>query len=288
MTRLAFLEGQAGNVGSTGMSDAAIKLTLEQALSELESRLLSASKAAKSALGELKRAQNGARLGQMRDLNRSLAEGREAARRLAEEMAVAAASWTFDVEPYLADGGYLEELLLEADRAGLKLFERDGRIYCFPMLLTVSGKDAAVMIDRKPERRLRPRQLVKTLADRQKRPQRFNEQKLLETLFDAYSRLGGRFLRDWTPHASSSGPVVPLIAIYELLTLLPGAERSYPKEEFARDIHLLDRQPDLRTRDGWRFALPAATGTKIGGRRLTVIDQQGREKTYVGIRFSKE
>jgi hypothetical protein len=270
------------------MSDAALKPSLERALGELEGRLASASKAAKSALGELKRAQNSARLGQIRELNRSLAEGREAAKRLAEEMAVAATSWTFDIDPYLADGGYLEELLLEAHRVGLKLFERDGRIYCFPMLLTLSGKDAAVMIDRKPERRLRPRELVKILSDRQKRPQRFNEQKLLETLFDAYGRLGSRFLRDWTPQASGNGPVVPLIAIYELLTLLPGAERAYPKEEFARDIHLLDRQPDLRTRDGRRFALPAATGTKTGGRRLTVIDQQGRERVYVGIRFSKE
>src|SRR6266849_6085626 len=124
MTGLAFLAGQAGNVGSTGMSDAAMKPSLERALSELESRLASASKAAKSALDELKRAHNGARLGQMRDLSKSLAEGREAARRFAEEMTVAAASWTFEAEPYLADGGYLEELLLEADRAGLKLFER--------------------------------------------------------------------------------------------------------------------------------------------------------------------
>jgi hypothetical protein len=32
------------------------------------------------------------------------------------------------------------------------------------MLLTLSGKDIAVMIDRKPERRLRPRELVKLLS----------------------------------------------------------------------------------------------------------------------------
>jgi hypothetical protein len=95
-------------------------------------------------------------------------------------------------------------------------------------------------------------------------------------------------LRDWTPEVGGNGPVVPLIQIYELLTLLPGSEREYPKEEFARDIHLLDRQPDLRTKDGRRFALPAATGTKVTGQRLTVVDQQGAEKIYVGIRFDKE
>lgn len=263
-------------------------LTLEQALSDLESQLVSASKAAASALAELKKARNSAKVGQLRDLNKSLAEGRHAATRFAEEMADADGAWKFDVEAYFSDGGYLKELLQEADRAGLKLFERDGRMYCFPMLLTLSTKEVAILIDRKPERRLRPQELVKMLMARQKRPQRLQEQKLLETLFEAYRRLGGRFLREWTPETRGNGPVVPLVAIYELLTLLPGSERDYPKEEFARDIHLLDRRPDLRTRDGRRFALPAATGTKAGGQRLAVIDQQGGEKAYVGIRFDKE
>jgi hypothetical protein len=260
-------------------------MVLEQALSALEGQLAVASKDAKSALSALKKVQSSARVGQLRDLTKALVEGRNAAKRFAEAMATVDSSWTIEIQPYFADGGYLKELLQEAERAGLKLFERDGLVYCFPMLLTLSGKDAAVMVDRKPEHRLRPRELVRVLLARQKRPQRFNEQKLLETLFDAYSRLGGR---DWTPAMHGNGPVVPLIDIYELLTLLPGSEREYPKEEFARDIHLLDRKPDLRTKDGRRFALPAATGTKIVRRRMTVVDQEGNEKTYVGIRFDKE
>jgi len=263
-------------------------ISLEQELSALESHLVAASKAANSALVELKKAQSSAKVGRLRDLSKNLAEGRNAAKRFAEEMASADSSWKFEVEPYFAEGGYLKELLQEAERASLKLFERDGRLYCFPMLLTLSGKDVAVMVDSKAERRLRPRELVRVLLARQKRPQRFNEQKLLETLFEAYCRLNSRILRNWTPELRGNGPVVPLIEIYELLTLLPGSEREYPKEEFARDIHLLDRQPDLRTKDGRRFALPAATGTKVTGRRLTVVDQQGVEKTYVGIRFDKE
>jgi hypothetical protein len=71
--------------------------------------------------------------------------------------------------------------------------------------------------------------------------------------------------------------VVSLVAIHELLTILPGVERDYPKEEFARDVHFLDRQPNLRTKDGRRLALPASTGTKNSGQHLTIIDQQGRE-----------
>ncbi len=263
-------------------------MVIEQALSALEGQLAVASKDAKSAIASLKKVQSSAKVGRLRDLTKALAEGRNAAKRFAEAMANADSSWKFEIEPYFADGGYLKELLQEAERAGLKLFERDGRVYCFPMLLTLSGKDAAVMVDRKPEHRLRPIELVRVLLARQKRPQRFNEQKLLETLFDAYSRIGGQILRDWTPAMPGNGPVVPLLAIHELLTLLPGSEREYSKEEFARDIHLLDRKPDLRTKDGRRFALPASTGTKIVRQRLTVVDQAGNERIYVGIRFDKE
>jgi hypothetical protein len=42
-------------------------LTLEQALSDLESQLATASKAAKSALAELKKVQSSAKFGQLRD-----------------------------------------------------------------------------------------------------------------------------------------------------------------------------------------------------------------------------
>jgi hypothetical protein len=262
--------------------------TLEGALTALEEQLAAVSKCAKSALAELRKAQTSAKTGQLKDLNRGLTEARNAAKRFSEEMANADSSWRFETEAYFAEGGYTRELLKEAERAGLKLYERDGRLYCFPMLLTLSAKDMAVMVNRKPERRLRPRELVKTLLERQRRPQKFNEQKLLETLFEAYCHVDQKILHGWTPAQSGNGPVVPLLKIYELLTLLPGSEREYPKEEFARDINLLDRHPDLRTRDGRRFALPAATGSKITGQRLTVIDENGIERIYVGIRFDRE
>jgi hypothetical protein len=262
-------------------------LTLERELTELEVKLEAAAKSAKSALSELKKATVSAKIGQIRDLNKGLAEARNAAKRFADDVAGADSSWKFDAEAYFANGGYLTELLREAESAGLSLFQQDGRVFCFPMLLTLSAKDIAVMIDRKPERRLRPRELVKLLSARQRRPQRLNEQKFLETLFDAYCFVARSNKSDWTRDTAGVGPVVSLLAIHELLTILPGVERDYPKEEFARDVHLLDRQPNLRTKDGRRLALPASTGTKNIGQRLTIIDQQGREVVYVGIRFDK-
>jgi hypothetical protein len=263
-------------------------VSLESALVDLEKQLEAAARAAKAELAVLHKAQASARVGALRELQNQLAEGRNAAKRFAEAMAQADESWTFAPEPYFANGGYLHELQEEAERAGLSLFEKDGRIYCFPMLLTLSDKDSAVVIDRKLERRVRPSELVKLLVARQKRPQRSNMQKFLETLFDAYLVLAPQVSRDWSPGSPGLGPVVQLLRIYDLLTLLPGSERDYTREEFARDIHLLDQQPDLKTKDGRRFALPGSTGSKTVGKRLTVIDPQGTERIYVGIRFDKE
>jgi hypothetical protein len=260
---------------------------LESALVDLEKQFEAAAKAAKAALAVLKKAQTSAKFGNLRDLQNQLAEARVSSARFAETVVEADQSWTFAPEPYFADGGYLQELKQEAEHAGLSLFEKDGRIYCFPMLITLSEKDSAVVINRKMERRVRPSELVKILSARQKRPQRSNARKLIDTLFEAYSFLGSH-VREWTPNSPGPGPVVPLLRIYELLTLLPSSEREYIKEEFARDIYLLDQQPELRTKDGRRFALPASTGTKTSSRHLTVIDQQGMERIYVGIRFDKE
>jgi len=263
-------------------------MSLESALADLEKQLEAVAKTAKAAHAVLKKAQTSAKFGNLRDLENQLAEGRNSAKRFAEAMAQADESWTFAPEPYFAGGGYLEELKQEAERAGLSLFEKDGRVYCFPMLLTLSDKDSAVVIDRKPERRVRPGELVKLLAARQKRPQRANTQKFLETLFDAYRILAPQVRKEWTLDFPGLGPVVELLKIYELLTLLPGSQRDYTKEEFARDIHLLDQQPEICTKDCRSFALPASTGTKNTKLRITVIDQLGWERIYVGIRFDKE
>ena len=79
--------------------------------------------------------------------------------------------------------------------------------------------------------------------------------------------------------------MVALADIHDTLTLLPDAD--YPVEEFARDLLLLDRKPDLQTRDGSRFEFPASTLGKGRMRRLMVYDEDGRGRTYVGIRFVK-
>jgi hypothetical protein len=79
--------------------------------------------------------------------------------------------------------------------------------------------------------------------------------------------------------------VVALADVHDTLTLLPSA--SYPREEFARDLLLLDRRPDLRTRSGERFEFPHGTTTR-GIRPLIAYDEQGAQRSYYGIRFVQE
>jgi hypothetical protein len=149
------------------------------------------------------------------------------------------------------------------------------------LLLRVDAKESAVKIGKILERRIRPTELARLLATAQKRPQRFREEQFLELLYRTWRRLVGA---DWPE--TGSGPIVALADIHETLTLLPGSD--YPIEEFARDLLLLDRKPDLRTRGGHRFEFPASTLSKGRMRRVVVYDEQGRERAYIGIRFVKE
>jgi len=249
----------------------------EDELISFDARLEKAQKAAEGLVSGLKRVRRAARVGHMGDIARGLgalddwlADAQAAARDLS-------GAWRFDGSAYMADGRFLVDLQAAAAEQRLEMFERDGRIYCFPLLLRIDANQSAVRVGRKIERRVRPSELVRLLAKAQKAPQRFREPAFLDLVWRAYRRLVGR---EW--NGTDPGRVVALNEIHDTLTLLPGAD--YPQEEFARDLLLLDRQPDLRTRSGERFEFPRGTTTK-GVKPLIVYDEKGAERVYYGIRF---
>jgi hypothetical protein len=250
----------------------------EAALDGLDARLEKAEKAADALLKSLKRARRAARDGNVPDILRGL-NGLDA--RLADARAAAVdlpGAWTFDTPAYLADGRFLADLQHAAAEKQVELFERDGRIYCFPLLLRLEPGQSAVRVGRKIERRIRPGELVRLLAAMQKSPQRFREEAFLDIVWRTYRRLLGR---EWS--GKEPGRVVPLADIHDTLTLLPGGD--YPREEFARDLLLLDRRPGLTTRGGERFEFPHGTTTK-GVKPLVVYDEKGAQRTYYGVRFA--
>jgi len=253
----------------------------EESLLALDAKLDEAQKLGKAVVAAIGRIRAAVRVGRVGDISKGLGI---VSQRLQEAGAVAgplASGWSFDTPAYMADGRFSDDLKKAAAEKGLALFERDGRIYCFPLLLRVDARENAVKIGRKLERRIRPGELAELLAHAQKRPQRFREPQFLELLYRAWRRLVGA---GW--HGTGSGPVAGLADIHEILTLLPGTD--YPIEEFARDVILLDRRPDLRTRDGCRFEFPASTLSRGRMRRVVAYDEQGQERAYLGIRFVNE
>jgi hypothetical protein len=253
----------------------------EASLMALEARLEAVHKAGKAVVSAIARARSAAKLGRASDIARLLDD---IAKRIAEAGSAAdglADCWQFDTSAYLADGRFLDDLKAAAAATGLELFEHDGRIYCFPLLLRVDPKAGAVKVGKRLERRIRPSELARLLAAVQKRPQRFREERFLDLLYRAWERLAGAA---W--EGRGAGPAISVADIHDTLTLLPGAD--YPAEEFARDLLLLDRRPDLRTRNGARFQFPASTLSKGAMRRLRVFDEEGVEHTYIGLRFVRE
>ena len=69
------------------------------------------------------------------------------------------------------------------------------------------------------------------------------------------------------------------------MTLLPGAAREYSRQEFARDIYLLDRGGVTTTRRGYVVSFPASTGARAGA-AMRVVTESGQEKVYYGLAFS--
>jgi hypothetical protein len=253
----------------------------EESLETLDARLEDIQRRGKAVVSAVGRARAAAKLGRASEIAKGLDD---IARRLGEAGAAAEGlshCWQFDTSAYLADGRFLDDLKVAAAANGLELFDHDGRIYCFPLLLRVDPRANAVKIGRKLERRIRPSALARLLAGEQKRPQRFREPQFLELLYRTWRRLAGA---DW--RGTGAGPAISLTDIHDTLTLLPGAD--YPVEEFARDLLLLDRRPDLRTRNGCRFELPGSTLSKGSMKRLVVYDERGAEHTYIAIRFVKE
>jgi hypothetical protein len=253
----------------------------EESLLALDIKLDEVQKLGKAVVATIGRTRAAVRVGRVGDIARGLGAISQRADQANAAVGRLANAWIFDASAYMTDGRFVADLKEAAAEKGLRLFENDGRIYCFPLLLRVDPKEIGVRIGRTLERRIRPSQLADLLARAQRRPQRFRETQFLELLYRAWRRLVGA---NW--QETGSGPVVGLADIHEILTLLPGTD--YPIEEFGRDLLLLDRRPDLRTRDGCRFEFPASTLSRGRMKRVLVYDERGGERAYIGIRFVKE
>ena len=256
-------------------------MSLEEALTKTDADAEAALKAASAAIRSLKKFRAAAHTGDLRELRRTIDAAEQSMTTLQQQFANAKEGWNFDEEAYLTGSDFTRELLQTAKQTGVRIFQDGDRLYCYPHLIRVLPADRAVLIDKARERRLRPTFLVSRLKELQNKPVRFRPESFLESLWDAYdaaARMRGS-------NGGPAGDVIPLLEIYDLLTMLPGQSKEYSLQEFARDIYLLDKSGVNRTKKGFVVSWPASSGTRSTGKTITVITQEGRDQKYYGIAF---
>lgn len=250
---------------------------LEQALEDVERDADALIKALGAALKAAKKAKAAAAAGQIRDLEAAMDAGAALAGQASEVASQLRSGWRFDVGEWFASGDYTKELLATAAEAGVKAFESDERILSYPVIVTVSGSDATLTVDKVKDRRVRPSVVVGHLGALQERPPKFKPEPFIESLASAYDLVvAAQGLRP--------GTAAKLVDVHRVLTLLPGAARDYTRQEFARDMYLLDQTGVVDTRAGRRMSLPASAMTRGSG-VLTTVTRAGQTKVYAGVAF---
>jgi hypothetical protein len=252
---------------------------LEPALDATVENLEIALKSAAALVRDLKKAKAAAANGQLRDLTRALSAVQQSAGTTTIDAERAGSSYEFDDVAYLNSGGYAAELLEVASQLGVAMVSEDDQLLCYPSLIRVVAADAAIEIDRRRERRLRPTVVMGMLAQAQQRPPRFRAAPFLESLVSAYELIVGR-------EQKKADAVIRLDAVWAVLTLLPGQTREYTKPEFARDLYLLDQAAEATTKSGRVLRWHASSGTRGAG-VLTTVAKTGQQQRYWGVSFAE-
>jgi len=257
-------------------------MRLESALSEYEKTVTAWLDQAKRQVSAVQRLQKMVADGNLRDLERARQAARNAAT-VALERAEACEPLAFDAAAYLSeDDGFLKELAEAADKASVRLFERDGVVFCYPVLVRPEPALSAVRIDKRLEPALRPSVLAALLKRAQSREPKFRPEAFIEVLLQAYLLVRAK-------RGTDSWLDVPLTQVYEVLTLLPGSDREYTLLDFTRDIYLLDSSGTDRTKKGFVLSLPASTVSRERSARiLRFVTRDGYEKDYAAIKFAPD
>lgn len=222
-----------------------------------------------------------AEMGNLRDLEK-LRAAAQAAGEASSRLAASCLPLEFGITEYLLPhGGYLQELQEAAAQEGVTLYERDGVLFCYPVLVRLEPEAYAVRIDRKLELNIAPKALAARLKQEQGNEPKTKPEQFAESLFNAY-----RVVRDGEYQGA---PVaVPLRRVYDLLTLRPGSAKEYSLLDFTREIYFLDRSGITETKKGFRMTLTASTASRERqGDLLKFITRDGHEKLYAGIKFTE-
>jgi hypothetical protein len=226
----------------------------------------------------IQRLQKAVETGNVRDVEK-LRQAAVAATANTQQRADTVTAFEFDAESYLGrEGGFIPELMEAAEKAGVRLSERDGTIFSYPVLVQREPASAAIRIDKKLVSTLRPETVAAILKKAQSKEPKARPGQFIEALFDAYELV--RAQRKLDAYID-----LPLTRIYEVMTLLPGTD--YTLLDFTRDLYFLDTSDVHETRKGFRMSLTASTVSRERSVKiLRFVTRDGYEKDFAAIKFT--
>ncbi len=230
-----------------------------------------------AAVQKLQKAVATGNLKEIEKLRLSARMGAEAVSQRATELA----PLEFDAAAYLTEGGaFYRELQAAASQAGVRLSERDGVIFCYPVFVRTEPELSAVRIDKKLEPNVRPETLAALLKKAQSKEPKTRPDRFIETLFEAYALVLARRKIDAYIN-------IPIMQIYDILTLLPGTDKEYTLLDFLREIYLLGTSGVTTTKKGFHVSFPASTsGRERSSKTYKFITRDGYEQPFAAVKFT--
>lgn len=254
-------------------------MSLSETLNEYEKSVTAWLEQSKRQTAALQKLQKAVANGNLRDVEKLRAAARTSAQTTAQR-ATECAPLDVDAAEYLSDGAFLEELEAAAARQGVRLWERDGVIFCYPVLVRPEPGSSAVRIDKKLEANIHPDVLASRLKKLQEQEPKARPDRFIESLFAAYELVRAQ-------RKSEDYIDLPLTAIYDVLTLLPGADKEYTLLDFTRDVYFLDTSDVDKTKKGYRMSLTASTVSRERSAKIIkFVTRHGHEKQYAALKFT--
>lgn len=274
------LSGESG--GRLGRLDELV--SLESALLEMEKRTAVAVASAKKLVNVLVASKRASGAGDLSAMRKTLDDARDALRVAQTDIGNAVNAWPYDeaMERSYFETKYAEELKEAAGAQELKISEEDRLLMCYPSVIRVDSQKRVVTIDKKPYKSVRPSVLAAYLRSRQTKSVRFRPGPFLEALYSAW---------EYARHADSGRrpPAIDVSVdrVYAVLTVAPGAGKEYSRQEFGRDLLLLQNSPEQRTKKGALVHLSAATNSKSNRGVITVVNKDGKPVLFASISFTE-
>jgi len=181
---------------------------------------------------------------------------------------------------YLQSAEYFADVSVKCKELGLELRNDGDTWYCFPSTIKVLAEEEIVVINSNRTSEVLPANIAAKLKTAYDAAIANPPKQFLDVLFKAYLAIGSKN----GAHTEMAGSVVPVIDLYNVLTLWPERKRQYSKSQFALDLYLLDRS-GVTSVSGKRLTFSASTGARDRSKIVAVQDEHGYEKVYYGIYF---